>query len=773
MEYADFSEQVGSNNADQLATGTSQITYALGGNDQLSGSSGAYYNLQVGGQGSDTYMASPGGTTTVIDNGGTADTLVATGLGLTNPNTFVATTNAGQHLIAADLDSGQAVLVADWASTGNQIETVQLADGTYSIDEIQTAITTSPNNLGDVSTRQLIDVGLLPTGTTATDIDTLLSQVRERDTALSSQPASNNTENPMATVTDHDIAELYVALFGRAPDADGLAFWVDSLQSGAETSLASVAQSMFETQPAREYYPLTASNETIVASFYENVLGRTADADGLAFWTDALNNGRSFGDLVVDMIQAVRDYNGPDAAALESKALFTNRSDVAEHYGAVLDGNVEQAQAVLEGITSATDTSTPEAIESAIYSSEGLDNIYTTYSDLSGYPSQWELTADGSGMAFVTDGYDYSNTYSSNDIVINIFDEGLAPTESVRIGDAQGQSFESFTLGSNNNFLIHGTDNVRGDFVLEYSPSDGVKNVLSLSQQGNIDITAMTQRPDGKFVLAGDQNVFGDTQDAFAMVLNEDLSIAHQVRIDDPGTNSSYEEVDEVVALNDNGLLVRDDDLVMRFDSNLNLINQKDFSTGIQNISQLDNGTLVGFSTYDQPIFLDDQLNVTKALGVTISGYGNIDQIDIQSDGKFSFFENYDERIFSGTITDANEMVIDSVKTITSREGYDMIPDEVFRRDDLVYAEDSGEWYKFEVAEGTQPNLGGDQRIYEGDVTQFTYVEYAQDDYNYPTTQAGTFEASAVDLSGTSSFDFSVEVTGTPSISEFGQLDMA
>ena len=55
------------------------------------------------------------------------------------------------------------------------------------------------------------------------------------------------------------VSQLYTALFGRAPDYDGLGFWTTLLGSGE--SLAHVADTMYATAPARAYYPIFFSNE--------------------------------------------------------------------------------------------------------------------------------------------------------------------------------------------------------------------------------------------------------------------------------------------------------------------------------------------------------------------------------------------------------------------------------------------------------------------------------------------------------------------------------
>jgi hypothetical protein len=83
------------------------------------------------------------------------------------------------------------------------------------------------------------------------------------------------------------IANLYIALFNRAPDAAGFAFWTQALANGA--SLASITQGFVATPEARAIYTASQSSTDFVAAYYTTVLGRTPDAEGLAFWTKALD----------------------------------------------------------------------------------------------------------------------------------------------------------------------------------------------------------------------------------------------------------------------------------------------------------------------------------------------------------------------------------------------------------------------------------------------------------------------------------------------------
>jgi hypothetical protein len=144
------------------------------------------------------------------------------------------------------------------------------------------------------------------------------------------------------------VSQLYVSLFGRAPDSEGLGFWVAALGGGV--TMAQVAESMYNTAPARAYYPAFATNQEIVATFYLNVLGRPADAEGLAFWTKELAAAPSKGAFFTKLLNNVVNYTGTDADGLKSQALFLNKVTVAQYYGEN-NGSIAESTAALNGVT--------------------------------------------------------------------------------------------------------------------------------------------------------------------------------------------------------------------------------------------------------------------------------------------------------------------------------------------------------------------------------------------------------------------------------------
>ena len=94
---------------------------------------------------------------------------------------------------------------------------------------------------------------------------------------------------------------LYLAYFGRLPDAGGLDSWVGKLRTGTSLDRASAtfaASSEFQ----RKYGSL--SNRQFVQLVYQNVLKRSPDAGGLSYWTSKLDRGTSRGTVMTNFSES-------------------------------------------------------------------------------------------------------------------------------------------------------------------------------------------------------------------------------------------------------------------------------------------------------------------------------------------------------------------------------------------------------------------------------------------------------------------------------------
>lgn len=86
-----------------------------------------------------------------------------------------------------------------------------------------------------------------------------------------------------------EIVRLYRAYFGRRPDSYGLQWWVFQLRSGRAT-VSSIARAFETTREFRDQYD-ALTNEQVVDLVYERTLGRAPDAEGRAYWIGRLDGG--------------------------------------------------------------------------------------------------------------------------------------------------------------------------------------------------------------------------------------------------------------------------------------------------------------------------------------------------------------------------------------------------------------------------------------------------------------------------------------------------
>ena len=105
--------------------------------------------------------------------------------------------------------------------------------------------------------------------------------------------------SPDAIAADQTNSEyvegLYQSALGRASDAEGLNSWVTALFNGA--SRGDIAQSIVNSTEAS-----TKVNADFIDSLYSNALDRPADAEGKAFWVDSLAQGVTQAEVAVAIV---------------------------------------------------------------------------------------------------------------------------------------------------------------------------------------------------------------------------------------------------------------------------------------------------------------------------------------------------------------------------------------------------------------------------------------------------------------------------------------
>lgn len=86
------------------------------------------------------------------------------------------------------------------------------------------------------------------------------------------------------------VVRLYFAYFLRVPDYAGLSFWI-AQHRGGNATLPQISQSFAQSGEFQARYG-SLSNSQFVSQVYQNVLGRSPDPAGAAYWTGRLDQGQ-------------------------------------------------------------------------------------------------------------------------------------------------------------------------------------------------------------------------------------------------------------------------------------------------------------------------------------------------------------------------------------------------------------------------------------------------------------------------------------------------
>ncbi|MGE4373715.1 MAG: DUF4214 domain-containing protein [Xanthobacter sp.] len=227
----------------------------------------------------------------------------------------------------------------------------------------------------------------------------------------------------MALTSAQQISQLYVGYFDRAPDPEGLNYWIGRLNSG-EMTINQIAQSFSEQPEALETYPylrypnlLEGDTEQFITEIYQNMFNRDPDAEGLAYWTEQLTSGAV---PVGDFIASVAG-GATNSAAGQDLTTLTNKTDVGLTYAdAVAQANVDWT--VESAHLAVTDVNDTDA--SVVAADVGIATFIQTgyWPGTEPAPGVHEGTAgivdliSGEGLVAEADGNSPANTYVSGTV---------------------------------------------------------------------------------------------------------------------------------------------------------------------------------------------------------------------------------------------------------------------------------------------------------------------------------------------------------------------
>lgn len=151
------------------------------------------------------------------------------------------------------------------------------------------------------------------------------------------------------TLTQTQVSQMYVAIFGRASEQEGNQFWQQSQDRVA------AAESMLDSPPAREYFGSALDTDlAFISHIYENTLGKTyaEDPGGVDFWVAGLESGYSRAETVVDLVDAAMhpQYNG-----LAAQEMFINKVAVSNYCaGMIEDATLDEIDMFISYIADVT-----------------------------------------------------------------------------------------------------------------------------------------------------------------------------------------------------------------------------------------------------------------------------------------------------------------------------------------------------------------------------------------------------------------------------------
>ncbi len=128
-------------------------------------------------------------------------------------------------------------------------------------------------------------------------------------------------------LTKTEVSELYVALFNRASEGEGNNYWQTN-----QPDLIKTAEAILNTTDSKEYFGSSLdTNQAFIEHIYKNTLNKTIDDDpeGIQYWTNELNSGKSRAEIVISLINAIKSYKDSSGKTKEAYDQFMNRVKIS------------------------------------------------------------------------------------------------------------------------------------------------------------------------------------------------------------------------------------------------------------------------------------------------------------------------------------------------------------------------------------------------------------------------------------------------------------
>ncbi len=302
----------------------------------------------------------------------------------------------------------------------------------------------------------------------------------------------------MATTAEL-ISQIYVGYFNRAPDPEGLNYWVSRYNAGM--SLADIATS-FSVQPestalyAYLRTPLLGGEASFISAVYKNLFNRdTVDAEGMAYWTGQIASGRPLGEIILDIISGADATDAKVVANKVAAGLYwaTGAAEVAGLDYENNPGAKAAAADALQGVDGTDASVVVSKAKSDAYFDGLADQTLTTGMD--------HITG--------TDGDDLFNA----PLMVEIFNNGPEMVQTLQTGDYVdgGDGFDTLVARLNGTQSVHNSPSViaptlisveklkltaMANVDLDLSDSTGIQEIHNVGSRYGMDIFNVAEAVD-------------------------------------------------------------------------------------------------------------------------------------------------------------------------------------------------------------------------------------------------------------------------------------
>ena len=322
-------------------------------------------------------------------------------------------------------------------------------------------------------------------------------------------------------VTQAQVAQLYVALFNRAPEGAGFNAWV---ASGADKTQAQLAQLMLESPAAKAYYGNSVDTDRgYIETIYKNILGKdySQDPNGIDSWVLHLQLGHTRGETLVKLFEVAQSAIARAADPVAAK-VFENKTEISAYMAQKIasietDSNGNYDYAMFQEII-ATTTATNLAAQKAKIDEMANSTTHTATT------SDETLTGNSGTDIFnaTVSSFADRNTLNVNDKI-----DGGAGKDMLNV--TVNDSFTGFVDGYVKNVeSLNLTNSSNAQRVFNAAKVEGLKSVsthgadgIRITDLANIvDLTVVDQKDTTKVGIAYNTNLTDGESDTQNLTLN-------------------------------------------------------------------------------------------------------------------------------------------------------------------------------------------------------------------------------------------------------------